>query len=117
MREHFKEATNDEVSAFATHAKLACADVDGFLQSASAAVRRKIALVAQSGVLDNFAAAHIVASAHAFGIAIAADNAGRIVVPSDTTGLRNLLRVLNEDYFESALSQTRMITNSKRVAD
>ena len=102
MTEHFKEATNDEVSAFATHAKLAVQDVDAFLRSASSTVRRKIALIAQSGVLDNFAAAHIVASAQAFGVAMATDGAGRIVVPTDNAQLRRLLRFLDEDYYESA---------------
>ncbi len=41
----------------------------------------------------------------------------RIVIPSNKTELRRLLRFLDEDYYESALSQMRYVSNSKRVAD
>jgi len=42
---------------------------------------------------------------------------GKIILPTNPTQLRRLLRFLDEDYYESALSQTRFLSNSKRVAD
>jgi hypothetical protein len=38
-------------------------------------------------------------------------------LPTNRTELLRLLRFLDEDYYESALSQTRFLSNSKRVAD
>jgi hypothetical protein len=39
------------------------------------------------------------------------------LLPTNRTELLRLLRFLDEDYYESALSQTRFLSNSKRVAD
>ncbi len=117
LSEHFKEATNEEVTTFATHAKMAITDLPGFLSSASPLVRKKIALIRQSGVLENYTTEQIVASAQAFNVVVATTDDNRIVIPSNKTELRRLLRFLDEDYYESALSQTRYVSNSKRVAD
>jgi hypothetical protein len=117
VSEHYKEATNEEVSAFATHAKLSVENVTTFADSAGQLVRKKIGLILQSGVLDNFTTEQIVASAQSFNVAIATGADGRIVLPANKTELRRLLRFLDEDYYESALSQTRYVSNSKRVAD
>lgn len=117
VSEHYKEATNEEVSAFATHAKLSVENVASFADSAGQLVRKKIGLILQSGVLDNFTTEQIVASAQSFNVAIATGPDGRIVLPTSKTELRRLLRFLDEDYYESALSQTRYVSNSKRVAD
>ena len=117
VSEHYKEATSEEVSAFATHAKLSVENVDTFAGSAGQLVRKKIGLILQSGVLDNFTTEQLVASAQSFNVAIATGPDGRIVLPTNKTELRRLLRFLDEDYYESALSQTRYISNSKRIAD
>jgi hypothetical protein len=105
------------VTAFATHEKLFTPDVNAFLQSASPLVLKKIALIRQSGVLDNFTSAQMVAAAQSFNLAIHTDAQGRIILPSSKTELRRLLRFLDEDYYESPLSQTHYVSNSKRVAD
>ena len=117
VSEHYNEATNDEVNAFASHAKMSVEDLPGFLASAGQLVRKKIALISQSGILDNFTTEQIVASAQSFSVAITTSPDGRIILPTNKTELRRLLRFLDEDYYESALSQTRYVSNSKRVAD
>jgi hypothetical protein len=117
LTDHYNEATNEEVTAFATHAKMSVEDLPGFLASASQLVRKKIALIQQSGVLDNFTPEQILASAQALNVPIATNADGRIILPTNKTDLRRVLRFLDEDYYESALSQTRYVSNSKRVAD
>ena len=117
LSDYFNEATNDEVTMFATHEKLSVADVNGFLANANPIIRKKIALIRQSGILDNFTTAQIVATAQVFGLGIQTSADGRIVLPSNRTELRRLLRFLDEDYYESPLSQTHFVSNSKRVAD
>ncbi|MFM0360442.1 Kiwa anti-phage protein KwaB-like domain-containing protein [Paraburkholderia sediminicola] len=117
VEDHFKEATSAEVKAFANHDKLAAEDPAAFEAGANSLVRRKIALILQSGVLDNFTAEQIVATAQSFKLEIKTTKGGKIALPSNGTELRRLLRFLDEDYYESPLSQTHFVSNSKRVAD
>lgn len=117
VSEHYNEATNEEVTAFATHDKMTVADLPAFLASAGPLVRKKIALIRQSGVLEHFTTEQIVGTAQTFNLAITTTADGKIVLPVNKTELRRLLRFLDEDYYESALSQTRYVSNSKRIAD
>ena len=117
LSDFYREATNDEVEAFATHEKMTVANLDGFLASAGPLVRKKISLISQSGVLERHTTAQLVAFAQIFNVAVNVDNENRIVLPANKAELRRLLRFLDEDYYESPLSQTRFVSNSKRVAD
>lgn len=117
VSEYYNEATNEEVTAFATHEKMAVTDLPTFLASAGPLVRKKIALIRQSGVLEHFTTEQLVATAQTFNLAIATTPDGKILLPPSKTELRRLLRFLDEDYYESALSQTRYVSNSKRIAD
>ncbi|WP_030132137.1 Kiwa anti-phage protein KwaB-like domain-containing protein [Pseudomonas sp. QTF5] len=117
LSEYFKEATNEEVTTFAGHEKLAVANMADFLESAGPQVRKKISLIRQSAVLENYSVQDILAVATTFQFPINLSEDGRIEVPTNRTELRRLLRFLDEDYYESPLSRTRFISNSKRVAD
>ena len=88
-----------------------------FLAGANTVIRRKIALIKQSGVLEKFTTEQIVGTAQTFNVAIQTTEDGKIILPTNPTQLRRLLRFLDEDYYESPLSQTRFLSNSKRVAD
>ena len=115
--DYFKEATAAEVKLFAVHPMLVTADAAAFEAAASSTVRRKIALILQSGVLDKHPVATIVATAKPFKVNIQITPEGKIVLPASASELRKLLRFLDEDYYESPLTQTQYVSNSKRVAD
>jgi len=115
MTDYYREATNDEVAAFAKHPKLAVDDLAGFIASAGPVIRKKISMIEQSGVLDKYTTGQIVATAQAFDVPVSLDGKKRIVLPANKTELRRLLRFLDEDYYESPLSQTRFVSSSKRV--
>lgn len=117
MSDYFKEATAEEVSDFANHEKLAVDNLPNFIAIASAPIRKKITLILQSGMLDNFTTEQIVAAAQNFKVDVKTTDDGRIALPTNGTELRRLLRFLDEDYYESPLTQTHFISNSKRVAD
>ncbi len=117
LSDQYREATNDEVTAFTTHERLAVDDAASFLAAAGPLVRKKIALIRQSGVLNNFTTEQIAAAAQTFGLVVEMTADNKIKLPANKTDLRRLLRFLDEDYYESALSQTRYVSNSKRVAD
>lgn len=117
LDDYFKEATSVEIKAFANHEKLAADDPAAFEATAGNLVRRKIALILQSGVLDKYTPQQIVATAQTFKLDIKTTKEGKIALPTNATELRRLLRFLDEDYYESPLSQTQYVSNSKRVAD
>ncbi|WP_438284241.1 Kiwa anti-phage protein KwaB-like domain-containing protein [Pseudomonas alabamensis] len=117
LSEYFREATNEEVSLFASHSKLAVDDVALFLDGAGPQVRKKISLIRQSAVLENFTTEQIMAVAASMQFPLTLTDDGKISVPSNNTELRKLLRFLDEDYYDSPLSKTRFISNSKRKAD
>ncbi len=115
--DYFKEATATDVKSFAKHASLTTADPAAFEATTSSTMRRKIALILQSGVLDKHSVPTIVATAKPFKVNIQTSPAGQIVLPDNPSELLKLLRFLDEDYYESPLTQTQYLSNSKRVAD
>ncbi|SEJ28824.1 protein of unknown function [Azotobacter beijerinckii] len=117
LSDYYREATNEEVTLFAGHEKLSVQDVQAFLGGAGQQIRKKISLIRQSAVLESFSAEQIVAVAASMQFQIDLTDDGKIVVPSNSTELKKLLRFLDEDYYESPLSNTRFISSSKRRAD
>lgn len=115
--DYFKEATAVDVKSFSTHASLSTADPAAFEATTSSTMRRKIALILQSGVLDKHPVPTIVAAAKPFKVNIQTSPTGQIVLPDNPSELLKLLRFLDEDYYESPLTQTQYVSNSKRVAD
>ena len=86
LSEHFNEATSDEMTAFATHEKLSVENVATFSAGGSTLIRKKIALILQSGVLDNFTTEQIVTVAQNFNVQVQLSENGRIVVPTNVSG-------------------------------
>lgn len=117
LSDYYKDATTEDIKKFASHDKLSVGNVDEFAKSASAPIRKKIAMILQSGTLENFTTEQIIASAQDFGVAIKKTDDNKIQLPENATDLRRLLRFLDEDHYKSPLSQTHYISNSKRVAD
>jgi hypothetical protein len=115
--DYFKEATAIDVKSFATHTSLTTADPGTFEATTSSTMRRKIAMILQSGVLDKHSVPTILAAAKPFKVNIQTSPTGQIVLPDNPSELLKLLRFLDEDYYESPLSQTQYVSNSKRVAD
>ncbi|CAN7496750.1 DUF4868 domain-containing protein [Trinickia sp. LjRoot230] len=117
LSEHYREATNAEIEAFAMHDKIAVGNVQDFVASAGPLIRKKIAFIAHSGILEAHTSGQIAQAAQQFGVRIDIDDEDRIVLPTDKPALRKLLKFLDEDYYESPLSKTRFVSSSKRRAD
>lgn len=115
--DYFKEATAADVKLFATHAALTTPDPAAFEAATNSTMRRKIALILQSGVLNKHPVPTIVATAKTFKVNIQTSASGQLVLPESPSELMKLLRFLDEDYYESPLTQTQFVSNSKRVAD
>jgi Domain of unknown function (DUF4868) len=118
LTDHYYEATDADITTFAKMKEVS-ANEAALVGVADTWIRRKVALVQQSQILTKVPFAEIRAVAAAFGIVInfaQVDGEERLVLPSNKSELKTLLRFLDEDYYESSLSKTHFVTNSKRAA-
>lgn len=117
LSDHYNEATNEDITTFAQHEKLHVTNLETFILNSNSQVRKKVSLILQSGILEIFTSQQIIAAAQSFNINIPTTPDDKIILPENRAELRRLLRFLDEDYYESPLTQTHFISNSKRVAD
>lgn len=118
LSDHYIEATDTDIKAFVSTPTVQM-DEAMLVDLADTWIRRKIALIQQSQILTKVPAPEIKAAAAGFGIALelaTVDNQEKLVFPEAKAELKTLLRFLDEDYYESPLSKTHFITNSKRAA-
>jgi len=101
------------VQKFTKVSQLEFEDAAQFIASADASVRRKIALIADSKILDAVPPAKIQKAAAAYGLTLSVKS-GRLSMPANKRELKAVLRFLEENYFTSELSGTRFLTSSKR---
>lgn len=120
MSAYCKEATDQDLKVFIQNATLQFADPQLFIDGADAWVRRRVILIQQSGILDHCAASKIAATAKFCDLHLQLAGAAgqeRIVVPADRQEVKQLLRFLDEDYFQSPQSTAKYMAKAKRVMD
>lgn len=113
LASHFREATDGEIQAFAESAVLDI-ETDELLELADSWVRKKVALIQRSSVLTTVSIERIRHAGMRYGLDVATDQDGRIQVPREKKDFKNLLRVLDEDFYTSDLTSTKFLSNSKR---
>lgn len=113
LLEVYKEATDQEVVDFASHASFEVADSAAFLESADQTIRKLIHAISRSGTLDEYSVNDIQAAATAVGVPVNVNN-GHLVLPTDRANVKTLLRFLDDGLYEAPLTGRRYITNSKR---
>lgn len=113
LSDYYRLATDQEVQDFASSDKLLINDVNLFQGLANSWVRRKIALINNSGIIENNSAAKIKSLADAAGISIAIKNK-KIVIPTEKEALKIILSFLDEEAYRGPFSQATYLANSKR---
>ena len=113
LSQFYRIATDDDVKKFTQVTQLAFEDTAQFVAGSDAQIRRKIALINDSAILQNVTPAAIQKAASAYGLTIAV-RSGRLVIPRDKKDVKAVLRFLEENYFTSELTGTRFLTSSKR---
>ena len=88
-------------------------NAEQFKEKANSWIRRKIALINDSGVLTQFTAAEIKKFGKASGIDIKTENR-KIVFPTDTDQMKVLLSFLDEEAYQGPFSKDTFLTTSKR---
>jgi hypothetical protein len=113
LSNYYRMATDQEVLRFSNSDKLTVSDISSFQNLANSWVRRKIASVNDSGILENYTAVKIKSLAKATGIDIAVENK-RIVIPTEKETLKVILGFLDEEAYRGPFSQMTYLANSKR---
>lgn len=116
LSNYYREATDADVDAFIGHEKVCVENADAFRANADSMVRRKIAVITDSGIFTKFSAKQIIKKASQFGLTIPVDN-NRIVLPSEKRALKNMLKFLDEEIYKGIFSEEILQTNSKRKAE
>lgn len=115
MIEIYREATNQEVVDFAAHRSLHIADVQNFVANTNQICRKLIHAISDNHVLNDYTPAEIQTAAQATNLTVNITN-GRIAVPADGAGIKELLQFLNESRYSGPLSHRPYVTNSQRPA-
>jgi hypothetical protein len=120
MSAYCKEATDQDLKVFIQNSALQFVDPQVFIDGADAWVRRRVILIQQSGILDHCSASKIAATAKFCDLHLQVTGAvgqERIVIPADRQEVKQLLRFLDEDYFQSPQSTAKYLAKAKRVMD
>jgi len=117
LASYYKEATKDDVVEFADIDEISVADVDKFIKNADTQqLKKRIAYIKDNQILETYSAETIQGKAIEFGVDIVIEN-GKIVLPDDKKGLKQVLYFLAEDTFKGAITENDYETNSKKRAN
>ena len=114
LREYYRFASDSEVAAFTQNQVLSFENIDAFNSITNTYVRRKIAMINDSQVLNKFTAKEIKGIALNTKIDIKVQGK-RIVIPSDKDKAMEVLAFLDEEAYRGPFSNDLLIANSKRV--
>lgn len=109
----YRSATDSEVEAFTTSSKLALDDPGAFKGMANTWIRRRIAMINDSQVLDNYSAKEIKSRARLVGVDIDVKDK-KIIIPNDKEKIKIILGFLDEEAYKGPFSQKTFLANSKR---
>lgn len=111
---YYRAATQGEVESFTKVRGLAMEDGEAFLQQADSTVRRKIASIMDSRVLEHYSAEEIKRTGKKEGVKIEIRD-GSIVIPSDKKKMKVVLGFLDEAVYKGVFTKNTYIANSKRT--
>lgn len=120
LSSYYREATDSDVADFLNIESIRVADEESFGQMADSWVRRKLALIRDRQILENFSPSEIARIGHGFGLSISVETDGDgefLCLPEEKPALKQLLRFLDEDIYSGPMTETRYLTNNKRVVD
>lgn len=117
MDAYYHESTKEEVENFFNQEKFHGFDPDWLSTNIDNWIRKKITFINQEGILDSCTPIDLREAASEFGIDIGVHEEAeqlKLIFPDDKKKLKELLRFLDEDIYQSPISGNRFQTNSKR---
>lgn len=114
LRDYYRTATDRDVENFINLSGIGIVNMDAFrTQSQSSWVRRKIAAINDSKILENNSAKDIKKVADETGINLEISE-DQIVIPEDKDSVKILLGFLDEEAYRGPFSNTTYLAGSKR---
>ncbi len=113
LMEYYREATHGEVERFTQMKELAMDNAEIFIGQADSRVRKKIASIMDSKVLEKYSARDIQRIGGQTGINVVIRDK-KIVIPTDKKQMKIILGFLDEEVYKGYFSNATYITNSKR---
>lgn len=120
MSSYYAEATDDDLTTFCGHDRLCIQEGFDFAAIADGWIRGRVGLITKSGVLDSVPPRRLRTIAGRFKLTLQLrriDGDDRIELPSTRKDMKRLLKFLDEDYYESPLTNTAFVSNSKRLLE
>ena len=115
LADFYTEASEQEIREVLDHPLLAAEDPEQSVLSANEWFRKRIAMLKDSGLLNQFSATEIQSRSPGYDVSVDVVD-GKIVFPSDKAAAKRLLQFLNEELYRGAITETLYETNSKREA-
>ena len=107
------QATEQQMSDFASHSKITCADSAAFAQSASRWSRGKIARILSNKVLDSWTLLHLQSAANVVEFELPVSG-NKIELPTGGVELKRLLQFLDDDMYRGPVSDRQFLSSGKR---
>lgn len=111
---YYRQATDPEVESFTKSDHLNFENADAFKSSANSYIRRKIAMINDSRVLEEYSASQIKSLAHNAGIDIKVKDK-KVFIPADKEEAEVIVGFLDEEAYRGPFTKNLMLANSKRV--
>lgn len=113
LRLYYRTATDNEVREFISSPKLSIENEVGFKEQADTWVRRRIAIINDSAVLEKYTAEVIQKMAEQVGLALETKD-GKLVIPLNKEKMKAVLGFLDEETYQGPFSNALYLANSKR---
>ncbi|KTF19556.1 DUF4868 domain-containing protein [Pseudoalteromonas sp. 10-33] len=114
LSNHYREATNQEVLALASHQHFTAIEEEAFLLMADHVVRQTIARIQRNDVLETFSVQDLSAKANEVNFDIEVSD-GEIVLPNVKKELKLVLSFLDDQMFLGPITGQTRVSNSSRV--
>lgn len=114
--DYYQEASEESIREVLGHERLLPEDVDALAVNSNQWLRKRFAMLGDSGILNEFTPRQIASHANGYGLEITIQQ-NKIVFPADKSAAKRLLQFLNEEIYKGPITDTLYETNSKREAD
>lgn len=114
LNAYYRFATDEEVNTFMVNDKLDFENVQEFKSITNSYVRRRIAMINDSGVLTKYTAKQIKERARTVGIDINIKRK-KVVIPAEKDDALLIVGFLDEEAYRGPFSENLLLANSKKV--
>ncbi len=116
LTDYFHEATDEQLKSFLGYSNFLVADMDRTLTECDTWIRKRVFNIINSKILETCSISKLAKVAKRYGIELelkGQDNKKKIVLREDRKYLKNVVRLLDDDFLDSSLTDRSFLVNSK----